>query len=328
MVSKPSYNDLEQRIAELESELKGQQQKIVRLERSRDRLKTVLESATHAIVVVNDRGRIVEWPSQAELLCGWHRDDIIGKPIFSIMPSRYRNKHQGLLEKVLNGEHGHNFGKRIETTILYKDELEVPVELAVSLSKVGDRQEFNLFMHDITERKNYEAQLRKISITDELTGLFNRRGFMTMADQQLKIAHRNKDNIFLMFADFDNMKWINDTLGHQIGDNALIETAAILRNTFRETDLIGRAGGDEFVVLMTDRDGNNTGENVLDRLENNISAANNRPERKYKIMLSMGTVFYDHNRSCTIDDLMIKADKLMYRQKKEKKTAGLYSHVS
>ncbi|MDT8334412.1 MAG: PAS domain S-box protein, partial [Desulfurivibrionaceae bacterium] len=229
MVNKPDHSDLKRTIAELEKELASQRRKIARLERDRIRYKTILESATHAIVVVDDRGRIVEWPSQAELLCGWHRKDIIGKPIYSIMPPRYRSKHEGLLDKVLAGAHGDIFGKRIETTILYKDELEVPVELAVSLTKVGDRWEFNLFMHDITERKNYETQLHRISITDELTGLFNRRGFMTLAEQQLKIAHRNKDTILLLYADFDNMKWINDNLGHRMGDSALIETAAILQ---------------------------------------------------------------------------------------------------
>ncbi|MCA1765370.1 MAG: sensor domain-containing diguanylate cyclase [Desulfobulbaceae bacterium] len=327
MASKPNYSDLEKKIIELENDLEVQARKMVRLERDRVRLKTILESATHAIVVVNDRGLIVEWPSQAELLCGWGRDDIIGKPIFSIMPARYREKHRGLLEKVLNGDHGLNFGKRIETTILYKDELEVPVELAVSLTRIGGRQEFNLFMHDITERKNYEAQLHRVSITDELTDLFNRRGFMGMAARQLKIAYRNKENIFLLFADFDNMKWINDNLGHQIGDLALMETAAILKKTFREADLIGRVGGDEFIVLVADNNTRKTGKMVMARLEENIAEANKRPGRRFKVMLSTGTVFCDHRRSYSIDDLMIKADKLMYRSKKEKQTAGLYSHI-
>jgi len=327
VVNKPSHSDLERTIADLEKELESRRRKLVRLERDHVRYKTILESAIHAIIVVDDRGLIVEWPSQAELLCGWHHDDIIGKPIYAIMPTRYRDKHQGLLGKVLDGAHGDHFGKRIETTILYKGELEVPVELSVSLTKVGERREFNLFMHDITERKNYEAQLRRISITDELTNLFNRRGFMAMADQQLKIARRNKSDIFLLYADFDNMKWINDTLGHQLGDTALIETAVILKNTFREADLIGRVGGDEFIVLVADQDNKNTGEKVMARLEKNINEANTRPNRKYKIMLSVGTVFHDHNHSYSIDDLMIKADKLMYKNKKEKKTAGLYSHV-
>ncbi|MEN8134679.1 MAG: sensor domain-containing diguanylate cyclase [Thermodesulfobacteriota bacterium] len=327
MVEKPTYNDLERTIARLEEEVNGQRRNVALLEVDHARFKTILESAIHAIVVVNDRGLIVEWPSQAELLCGWSHDDIVGKPIYSIMPPRHRKKHQGFLQKVLGGERGHHFGKRIETTILYRNEFEVPVELAVSLTRMGDRQEFNLFMHDITERKNYEAQLRHLSITDELTGLFNRRGFMAIADRQLKLAHRNKNDIFLLYVDFDNMKWINDTHGHQVGDSALIETATILKRTFRQVELIGRVGGDEFIVLMTDHDNRKTEEKVMARLAKKIAKANSRKNRKFKVLLSIGTVHYDHSEACSIDDLMLKADSLMYENKREKKTSGQYSHI-
>ena len=148
-----------------------------------------------------------------------------------------------------------------------------------------------------------------------------------MADRQLKLASRNKDDIFLLYADFDNMKWINDTLGHQTGDSALLETAVILKKTFRQADLIGRVGGDEFIVLMTDHANQKTEEKVMARLQKKIARANSRKNRKFKVMLSIGTVHYDHNESCSIDELMIKADRLMYDNKREKKTSGQYSHL-
>ena len=327
MVEKPTYKDLEQIVARLEDKVIRQRQNMARFEEGHTRFKTILESAIHAIVVVNDRGLIVEWPSQAELLCGWSHDDIIGKPISTIMPPRHREKHESILPMVLSGKHGDIFGKKIETTILYQDKSEVPVELAVSLTRVGDRQEFNLFMHDITERKKYEAQLHHMSITDELTGLLNRRGFMAIADRQLKLAQRNENDIFLLYVDFDNMKWINDTHGHQMGDSALIETALILKSTFRQIDIIGRVGGDEFIVLMTDHDNKKTEKKVMARLAKKITNANSRKDRKFKVMLSIGTVHYDHSEACSIDDLMIKADSLMYKNKREKKTSGQYSHT-
>jgi diguanylate cyclase (GGDEF)-like protein/PAS domain S-box-containing protein len=326
-MEKPTYIDLEQTIVRLEDEVNRHRRNVALFEANHTRFKTILESAIHAIVVINDRGLIIEWPSQAELLCGWSRDDIIGKPIYTIMPPEHRKKHKSLLQMVLGGERGHDFGKRIETTILYRDEFEVPVELAVSLTKIGDRQELNLFMHDITERKKYEAQLHQRSITDELTGLFNRRGFVTMADRQLQLACRKKDKIFLLYTDFDNLKWINDTHGHQMGDNALIETAEILKRTFRQADLIGRVGGDEFIVLITDHENKNPLEKVMARFEKKIAKANSRKNRKFKILLSSGTVHYDHDEACSIDDLMIKADRLMYAHKREKKTSGQCSHV-
>lgn len=328
MTNKSADNDSQQIIAELKEKVGLQRQDIARLEADHARFQTIIESAIHAIVVVNNRGLVVEWSSQAELLCGWNRNDIIGKPIFSIMPPKHRENHKSIIPMVLSGERGLDFGKRIETTILNKNDFEVPVELAVSLTRIGASSEFTLFMHDITERKNYEAKLHHMSITDDLTGLFNRRGFMVMADRQLKLACRQKENIFLLYADFDNMKWINDTFGHQMGDNALIETATILKRTFRQADLIGRVGGDEFIALITDHENNNPLEQVMARFEKKIANANSLENRKFKIMLSTGTVQYDHNSACSIDDLMIKADQLMYEDKREKKISGQYNHIA
>lgn len=327
MVEKPTYNDLEQTISRLEAQVNEQRQIAANLEECHARFKTIIESAIHAIVVVNDRGLIVEWSSQAELLCGWNRDDMVGKPIYTLMPKKHRKNHKNILPMVMSGARGLDFGKRIETTILNRNEFEVPVELAVSLTRIGGRQEFNLFMHDITERKHYEAQLKQKSITDDLTGLYNRRGFMTLADRQLQVACRKKDKIFLLYADFDNMKWINDTHGHQTGDNALIETADILKRTFRQSDLIGRVGGDEFIVLITDHENKNPLQKVMARFEKKIAQANSQKNRKFKILLSSGTVHYDHRDGCSIDDMMIKADSLMYQKKREKKTSGHYSHI-
>ncbi|MEN8142146.1 MAG: sensor domain-containing diguanylate cyclase [Thermodesulfobacteriota bacterium] len=326
MTGKPTYEELEQKITGLENEVSGHRHDIGLLKADHTRLQAILESAIHAIIVVNDRAQIIEWPSQAELLCGWSRDEIIGKPIFSLMPSRLRKKHKGFLHQVLGGNLGENFGKRIETNILYRDEFEVPVELAVSLTRVGDRQELTVFMHDITERKNYEAQLHHMSITDELTGLFNRRGFMTLADQQMKVSSRNKDQLFLLYADFDNMKWINDNLGHQVGDNALVETAVILKNTFRQADLIGRVGGDEFIVMITNRAEKKNEATVIKRLESELKKANALKHREYTIQLSMGTVKCNQKKVYSIEELMVQADQQMYECKKEKKESGSYNY--
>jgi diguanylate cyclase (GGDEF)-like protein/PAS domain S-box-containing protein len=327
MTEKAAQGDPDMIIAGLEEEIRRHRRHAAGLEADHYRLKTILDSAIHAIVVINDRGLIVEWSSQAELLCGWSYDDIIGKPIYAIMPPKHREKHQHNLPMVLSGERGLDFGKRIETSILNRNEFEVPVELAVSMTKIGDRSEFSLFMHDITERKKYEAQLQQMSITDELTGLFNRRGFLAIADRQIKLSCRRNDDIFLLYADFDNMKWINDNLGHQIGDNALMETAEILKRTFRQSDLIGRVGGDEFVVLITDHEKKNPLEKIMARFEKKIATANSLSNRGYKIMLSIGIVPYDHDKTCSINDLMCQADSQMYEEKRAKKNTGRYRHV-
>jgi diguanylate cyclase (GGDEF)-like protein/PAS domain S-box-containing protein len=327
MAGKPTYEEMAASLRGLEAELARQRQDLALLRADHTRLQAIFESAIHAIIVVNDRGQVIEWPSQAELLCGWNRNEMLGKPISTIMPPRIRKKHQSFLREVLYGERGDNFGKRIETTILYRNEFEVPVELAVTLTRIADRHELTLFLHDITERKNYEAQLQHMSITDDLTGLFNRRGFMTLANKHLKISQRCGKDVFLLYADFDNMKWINDTLGHAAGDNALLETAVILKNTFRQADLIGRVGGDEFIVLMSESKNSRSEEVVIERLEQEIHKANDRANRKYKVLLSMGTVRCGHTEPATIDDLMREADRLMYEHKRVKKELGLNNYL-
>lgn len=326
MTDKPTYQELEEQLRGLEEDNACYRRDIELLKADHVRLQAILESAIHAIVVVNDRGQVIEWPSQAELLCGWSKSEMLGKPISMIMPSRIREQHLSLIPEVLLGQHGTIFGKRIETTIINRNEFEVPVEIAVTMTKVGERREITLFMHDITERKNYEAQLHHMSITDELTGLFNRRGFITLADKQLKMAHRCNKDAFLIYADFDNMKWINDTHGHPVGDQALVETAVILNNTFRQADLIGRVGGDEFIVLMNEPKERQGEEVVLERLASEIAKANSQPDRNYQILLSIGTVRYDHSEQTTIDELMSKADLLMYENKKRKKELGLENY--
>ncbi len=99
------------------------------------------------------------------------------------------------------------------------------------------------------ERHRLMASLQSLALTDTLTGLYNRNGFVTIADEQLKLAHRNRNSVALAFIDLDGMKRINDELGHEFGDKALIATARILKATFRASDLVARLGGDEFIAL-------------------------------------------------------------------------------
>lgn len=173
-------------------------------------------------------------------------------------------------------------------------------------------------MQDITERKRMEEEVLTLSITDQLTGLYNRRGFLSLAEQQLKLSERNKDGLLLFFADLDLLKRINDVLGHEEGDKALIEAANIFKETFRTSDIIARLGGDEFAVLAIDIKGTNS-EVFITRLQQLIDIWNNQENREYKLSISMGYAYYDPENPCSIDDLMARADKSMYEQKQNKK---------
>jgi diguanylate cyclase (GGDEF)-like protein len=171
---------------------------------------------------------------------------------------------------------------------------------------------------DITDRKKTEEEISFISVTDQLTGLYNRRGFITLAEQQLKLSGRSKRDILLFFADLDGMKSINDTLGHEEGDRALQDVALILRETFRASDIVARIGGDEFAILAVDTTGIYP-DVMMTRLQNQIDTHNRKGGRRYTISISMGAAYCDPENPCSLDDLMSRADTLMYEQKRRKK---------
>ena len=171
---------------------------------------------------------------------------------------------------------------------------------------------------DITLRKHYEEEIRTLSNTDELTGLYNRRGFLTLAEQELKRAERTKKGMLFIYADLDGMKTINDTFGHQRGDEALVEAAGLLREVFRESDIIARIGGDEFALLVAETP-TAYANLVKTRLQRRISARNASANRPYTLSLSMGVAHYDPHRPVPLNKLISRADSAMYAGKRHRK---------
>ena len=172
-------------------------------------------------------------------------------------------------------------------------------------------------VRDISERKKMEEMLRTMSITDELTGLLNRRGFFSLAQKQLKVAERTKRTMSVIYADLDGLKEINDTLGHKEGDDALLEFAGLLMDTFRESDIIARLGGDEFAVVVEVSD-SNSDLIIKRRLEEKLDAVNSQKDRRFMLLISLGIARYDPYNPCSIDELLTQSDKLMYANKKNK----------
>lgn len=159
-----------------------------------------------------------------------------------------------------------------------------------------------------------DRELRYLALTDDLTCLFNRRGFFAAATQQLKLAQRNGQSLLLMFCDVDNLKKINDTYGHREGDLALIRTADALEQSFRGSDILSRLGGDEFVALASETS-NQTQEIILRRLEKNLKKSS-ATEPRYALSLCVGVARFDPKRAITLGELMVQADKAMYEKKR------------
>ncbi len=162
-----------------------------------------------------------------------------------------------------------------------------------------------------------EEELLALSLTDELTGLYNRRRFLVLTEQCLKVAMRKKKKWLLLYIDMDGLKWINDHCGHDEGDQALIELSSILKKTFRESDIIARIGGDEFAVLLESTD--EIDEMLITRLSENIRDFNAKVSQGYVLSISVGAAQFDPEYPISIDKLLSKADALMYAQKRKSK---------
>ena len=171
---------------------------------------------------------------------------------------------------------------------------------------------------DVTKLKQTETEVRSLSMTDELTGLYNRRGFLGLTEKQQKIARRAKQTFSLIYADMDGLKQINDTHGHQEGSNAIRQLAEILKKSFRESDIIARLGGDEFTIFVMETIAFNV-TIPIERLRENLRRYNAQNLHAYQLSLSVGTVCVESEDDSTIEELLIKADKAMYENKKQKK---------
>lgn len=171
-------------------------------------------------------------------------------------------------------------------------------------------------LQEVRNRKQAEIEGRQLSLTDELTGLHNRRGFFLMAEQQLKIAHLTRVLCWVIFIDLDGLKQINDTLGHDIGDALIVDAAQLLKQSFRNSDIVARLGGDEFVVFISSyfKDA----DSIQECLQTNIANFNQQQNRNYELSMSMGIERYSPGSNMSLEQLIAKSDELMYAHKRLK----------
>jgi diguanylate cyclase (GGDEF)-like protein/PAS domain S-box-containing protein len=171
---------------------------------------------------------------------------------------------------------------------------------------------------DITDRKAAEVELRTLTVVDDLTGLYNRRGFRMLAEQHLRLAKRGGRSTLLFYFDVNDFKRVNDLHGHAEGDAALQQTARILQAVFRDSDIIGRLGGDEFVVLALDS--GDIDDELRRRLRAVMRAHNAIVGRPYAIELSVGVARLDPHAPVSLDELMNLADAALYEEKRRRKS--------
>lgn len=194
---------------------------------------------------------------------------------------------------------------------------EVELRCAIEVAVHKHRADVALREREEALRKNAEL-LENLSLVDELTQLKNRRGFFELAEQALKVARREHHSLALFFMDLNGLKQINDTLGHLEGDRALRDAASIIKDTFRDSDIVGRLGGDEFVALA-----HVTGDvqALRGRIREHLDAFNASAARPYRVELSIGTAVVDAAEDEGIESLIGRADAKMYEEKRANRRA-------
>ena len=266
------------------------------LQESETRFRSIIEKSSDAILFV-DSNRVINFANLAsESIFGCNPEKLIGE-IFDYP-----------VEK----------GKTRTIEVTRKDGEQIIVEMHVTETELRGLIFYLVTLKEVSELFKYarkEEKLQEISVTDELTGLHNRRGFYTLAEQLMRISNFTKSGMILFFVDVDKLKHINDTFSHQDGDQALIDTANILKKTFRESDIIARFGGDEFVIFAKEVR-KEISKTIITRLRGNIKSHNASGKRPYSLSLSIGMAHYDPESPSSIEELLGGADRFMYESKK------------
>lgn len=289
-----TFENAVQKTKELEESNKNLKDALLTIRKLESNYRNILESNIDALIVVN------------------HNKDILyqNPAANKLFSDRVENSKMDFFDIDLKNT------ETKEITINKENGEEVIAEVSVSETSWEGQESYLLSIRDITEKVLLLQKLRKQSITDELTSLYNRRGFLKFFEQKMEYAKTHNKGLTLFFLDIDGMKWINDTLSHKAGDIALIEAANVLKATFSYNDIISRIGGDEFAIISLDSD-SDIAYKKIQKLILNQETLNKSKKYEFKISISVGTSYFDPINPTSSDVLMSKADQLMYKNKNE-----------
>lgn len=280
------------------------------LQESEARYRTLFEQAAEAITLIDPvTGRMAAFNDRAHGLLGYTREEFQSLRIpdveFGVSTEDIARRIERLLQRGVD-----EFEIRCRT----KAGEERFILISARMVSLGGRKMIQSVARDVTDRKRLEGSVDLLAVTDELTGLHNRRGFLTVATHLLKIArHRQRDAVML-FLDLIGFRRLTQQFGHREGDRLVREIARVLRGAVGEADLIGRVGGDEFAVLIVDPEGVEPAGHV-ERLRQQI-ARRNRDSAGTAVWANLGAVRYDPDAPCSAEELLRLAESEMRRDRK------------
>ena len=287
------------------------------LEQLRKFSDSTVQTMTEGLVLTDSEGKFTFVNPAAARMLGYMPSEMVDRDVLSFIP-----KDQRPIVKREDEKRAKGISDRYELVFQHKDG-----HRRTFLVSGGPRVQSAQFagtlavLTNITERKSLEEEIKALSLRDQLTTLYNRRGFLTLAEQQLKTANRLQKKLAVLYLDMDDLKRINDTGGHKIGDRALAEMAFILKKSFRDADIVGRLGGDEFSVLAMETNRPLEPDLLVRRLREKLDLFNARSsaEAGFRLAASVGVFTRGPEDPVTIEEMLSRADMLMYEEKKAKK---------
>jgi diguanylate cyclase (GGDEF)-like protein/PAS domain S-box-containing protein len=292
----------------------GTCQDVTAFKLAEDRFRALLETAPDAMVIVDERGRIVLVNSQTERLFGYARAELIGEPVEMLVPERFAAAHPGHRRTFAEDPHARPMGSDLDLFARRKDGSEFPVEISLGPLQTEEGTLISSAIRDVTERKLARDALAHQARHDSLTGLPNRALFLDRLEHAIERAQRSHSMLAVLFLDIDDFKLVNDTLGHEAGDRLLVEMTPRLRSALRPGDTIARFGGDEFVVLCEDLSLEADATRIAERIAFVCSRPVTLGQHQHLVTISAGVVVVDRGSS-TATELLRDADAAMYRAK-------------
>lgn len=309
-----------EKMAKLAAEV-VERQRVQMMQANSERLRKLIDADFNNNLIVDRDGIIQYVNSNTEKLFHQSYDELVGRKLgFPILTQN--------VEQMINTPEGYSYLVEMRFVEL---EWEGQMTKYVSLHDITDHKQAEILLRKKTEaleteiaaREKLQVELYSLSLHDELTGLYNRRGFLLFAEQQWLQALRRKEQFVILYADIDNLKYINDTYGHSTGDGCLHEISDIIKRTLRASDVMARIGGDEFTALLVNCS-QESARILVNRLKDNLKKKVLIKSRDYPLSLSVGMAHFDPSEQESIDDLLKRADKEMYACKQRAKRGTEY----
>lgn len=283
---------------------------------------TIINASPVGMLLIDNQGLIKFSNNKVQNILAYKESELLDLHINSLVPNRHQAKHSEKMHSYMENPSARAMGAGRVLPALMKDGSETLIEIGLIPVKLRGQE---LILVSTIEASN--KVLKVASYHDPLTGLPNRNLFLELSENLRNLAIRNQTKLATLFVDLDWFKQVNDKYGHDTGDLVLIETGKILQKNIRKNDVVGRLGGDEFIITMYDTADKSSLEKLTKKLIDDISnmcAINNH---EINISASIGAIIANKPEAIYLDEMIKQADRLMYQMKKTGKGKAICEEV-